>query len=238
VPDPSSASSRVAAFAVALLVALLGWNNVVVPALPEHPASYVVVNVTATVVVLVLARSVGLPWRELGLDPGRAGQGARWGAACLVIVSACYAVALALPFMRPLLIDDRVTGIAAADLAWRVLVRIPAGTVLWEEVAFRGVLLAALLRLLPARTAVATSAAVFGVWHVRPTLGALAANDLVSGPVLTGLAVVVGCLATAVAGVLFCWLRLRSGSLVAPVVVHLATNSIGVLAAAAAVRLG
>jgi uncharacterized protein len=48
---------------------------------------------------------------------------------------------------------------------------------------------------------------------------------------------VLACLATAAAGVLFAWLRLRSGSLLAPVLLHLATNSVGLLAAAAAVRL-
>ena len=36
-------------------------------------------------------------------------------------------------------------------------------------------------------------------------------------------------------GVVFAWLRLRSGSLLAPMGLHLATNSIGLLAAAAAV---
>jgi membrane protease YdiL (CAAX protease family) len=47
----------------------------------------------------------------------------------------------------------------------------------------------------------------------------------------------VACLATAAAGVLFSWLRLRSGSLLAPGLLHVATNSMGTLAAAAALRL-
>jgi uncharacterized protein len=117
-------------------------------------------------------------------------------------------------------------------------VRVPFGTVLWEEIAFRGVLLAALLRILPVRTAVAAAAVVFGIWHIRPTLGALAANDLADGPVLRLLAVLLACTGTAAAGVLFSWLRLRSGSLVAPVLLHLATNTLGTLAGAAASRIG
>ncbi len=108
----------------------------------------------------------------------------------------------------------------------------------WEEVAFRGVLLAVLTRVLSLRAAVAVSAVVFGVWHVRPTLSALAANGLVDGTVLTGLAVLLGCAATAAAGVVLAWLRLRTGSLLAPALLHLATNSLGALAAAAVVRLG
>lgn len=49
---------------------------------------------------------------------------------------------------------------------------------LWEETAFRGVLLAALVRVLSPHTAIGTSAAVFGLWHIRPTLSAAAANEL------------------------------------------------------------
>jgi membrane protease YdiL (CAAX protease family) len=50
--------------------------------------------------------------------------------------------------------------------------------------------------------------------------------------------VLLGCLATAGAGVLLTWLRLRSGSLLAPVLLHLGANTLGMLAAAAAHRLG
>jgi membrane protease YdiL (CAAX protease family) len=131
-----------------------------------------------------------------------------------------------------------VAGLDGGEIAARVLVRIPVGTVLWEEVAFRGVLLAALLRVTSPRAAVVTSSAVFGLWHVRPTVGAVAANDLPGGPVALAAAVALGCLATAAAGVLFVALRQRSGSLLAPVLLHLATNTLGLLAAAAAHRLG
>lgn len=54
---------------------------------------------------------------------------------------------------------------------------------------------------------------------------------------LSALAVLLGCGATTAAGVVLTWLRLRSGSLLAPAMLHRATNSLGVLAAAAAVRL-
>jgi membrane protease YdiL (CAAX protease family) len=49
--------------------------------------------------------------------------------------------------------------------------------------------------------------------------------------------VLLACLGTAAAGVLFTVLRQRSGSLLAPVLLHLATNSLGTLAAVAARRL-
>jgi len=57
-------------------------------------------------------------------------------------------------------------------------------------------------------------------------------------PVATSAVVALVCLGTAAAGVGFSRLRLRSGSLLAPVLLNLVTNSAGTLAAAAASRLG
>lgn len=223
---------------MALVPVLGAWNNLVVHRLPGRPGSYVVANVAAAGVLLVAARTAGLSWAELGIDRRRLAAGARWGGACAAVVAAGYGTALGVPALRPLLGDARVAGLGGGELAGQVLVRIPLGTVLWEEVAFRGVLLATLGRLLPRRGATGVSAALFGLWHVRPTLGALAANDLAGGPLARTGAVVLACLGTAAAGVLFAELRLRSGSLLAPALLHLATNCLGLLAAAAAHRLG
>ncbi|MGY1770917.1 CPBP family intramembrane glutamic endopeptidase [Blastococcus sp. SYSU D00813] len=223
------------ALAVPLVLVLCLWNNVVVTRLPGSP---VAANLTATAALLAAARAGGLSWAELGLSRSRLGAGARWGGACAAVVATGYVLAVTVPALRPLLADARVADLDAAAVAARVLVHVPLGTVLWEEVAFRGVLWAALTRLVPTRAAAATSAALFGVWHVRPTLGAVTANDLAGGPAGQALAVALGCLSTGAAGLLFVWLRLRSGSLLAPVLLHLATNSLGTLAAALAHRLG
>ena len=229
--------ARVVAASAALAAVLAAWNGLVVTRLPGYPGSYVVVDVAATALLLLVARAAGLTWDELGLSRRRLGAGARWGGACVVLVAVGCAAALAVPALRPLLTDARVSRLDGAGIAYQVLVRVPFGTVLWEEVAFRGVLLAALSRWLRRPVAVAASSAVFGIWHVRPTLSGLAANDLVDGPVATSAAVLLACLGTAAAGVLFCWLRLRSGSLLAPALLHLATNALGTLTGAAASRL-
>ncbi|WP_089403938.1 CPBP family glutamic-type intramembrane protease [Geodermatophilus saharensis] len=224
--------------AVALVGVLLPWNNLVVPALPEGTGTYVGVNLAAAGALLATARLTGSSWADLGLDRRDVPAGLRWGGAALALVAAGYTAVLALPPTRPLLADARVAGLGTAEIAGDVLLRIPLGTVLWEEVAFRGVLLAVLLRVLPVRAATAAAAAVFGLWHVRPTLSGLAANDLVDGPLATAAAVTLVCAGTAVAGLLFTWLRLRSGSLLAPALLHLATNTLGTLVAVAAHRLG
>jgi membrane protease YdiL (CAAX protease family) len=220
-----------------VVAVLVVWNNLVITRLPGYPASYVVINMAAAAVLLAAARWTGLTWEELGLAPRRMPAGLALGGVCVATIAAAYVVALVVPALRPLLTDARVGRMDAAEITYQTLVRVPFGTVLWEEIAFRGVLLAALLRLFSVRVATVVSAVVFGIWHIRPTLSAVAANDFVHGAVATGAVVLLACLGTAVAGVLFTVLRLRSGSLLAPVLLHLATNSLGTLAAAAAIQL-
>jgi uncharacterized protein len=151
---------RSAASAGALALVLAAWNNVIVTRLPGYPDSYAPGNVAAAGVLLAAARAGGLSWQDLGLARSRLPAGAGWGLVCVALVALAYAVALAVPPLRPLLVDERVSGLDGADLANDLLVRIPLGAVVWHELAFRGVLLAILARVLPLRTAVAVCAAL------------------------------------------------------------------------------
>lgn len=219
-----------------LVLLLAAWNNVVVPRLPDRPGVYETANGTATAVLLVVARASGLSRDDLGLSRGRLRAGVAWGGSAAAAVVAGLAAGLAIPSLRPLLRDARVAGSSDGTVAYRALLRIPVGTVLWEEVAFRGVLHAALDRALPHRAATAVEAALFGLWHVHPTLAALRADGgerTTAGP---SVAVLTGCAGTAAAGLLLTRLRVRSGSLLAPALLHLAANSGGLLAAVVAWR--
>jgi membrane protease YdiL (CAAX protease family) len=80
--------------------------------------------------------------------------------------------------------------------------------------------------------------AVFGLWHIRPTAEALAVNRLAAGRGARITAVTAVAAGTAGAGALFSLLRERSGSLAAPVLLHLAANCAGPLASALARRTG
>ena len=115
-----------------------------------------------------------------------------------------------------------------------MLLRIPVGTVGWEEIAFRGVLRAALRRVLAEPAATAVGSAVFGLWHIRPTAEALAVNRLAAGRGARITVVTAVAAGTAGAGALLSLLRERSGSLAAPVLLHLAANCAGPLASALA----
>jgi uncharacterized protein len=213
-------------------VALLGWNNLV-HLLPGAGRAYVPLNVAASVVIVVTARRCGLSWSDLGLRLDRLRSGTRWGGAVAAATAGAFVVAAVVPSLRPLLDDARVRRLEPGGVAYHALVRIPFGTVLLEELAFRGVLFGALVRVSsPARAAVLSST-VFGLWHVRPTLGLLSANDITTGAIARGGTVAAAVAFTSMGGLFFCLLRLRSDSLVAPIIAHIATNSLGVVASAA-----
>jgi membrane protease YdiL (CAAX protease family) len=115
---------------------------------------------------------------------------------------------------------------------FQALVEVPFGTVLLEEVAFRAVLFSMLARRYGVVWAIVWSALIFGLWHVLPSIGTHeqnAALGKVAGQGLRGniVAVSLSVLGTAVAGVLFNGLRLLSGSLLAPMGLHWATNGMG-----------
>ena len=230
-----SEQRRVRVLCAVLVPTLAGWNNFLAPRLSA--ATYTGVNAVAAGALLAAARAVGLSWSELGLEPRRFRCGVRAGVAVGLPLAAGYAAALALPAVRPVLADARVAGLGGPRLAADMLVRIPVGTVLWEEIAFRGVLHAALDRLFGAPVAGAAGSTLFGVWHVAPTLAAVRANAPAATASRRRCAVLAGCTGSAAAGLVFTVLRQRSGSLLAPALLHLAANSLGLLAAVGAHRL-
>jgi uncharacterized protein len=225
--------------AVGLAVGLVGWSLVANLAIGDP--LYTSRNLVLTVLLLLLARRAALDPGALGLARGTAVRGLGWGAAATVVVAAVVAVGTALAdVVGPVatLLGDRRAALPPSELAFDTLVRIPFGTALFEEVAFRGVLLAALLRVTSTAWAVGWSSLAFGLWHVAPTIVALRLNDVDPAGSAVLAAVVGAVVVTAIGGVVFCWLRLVSGSLLAPILAHWATNAFGLLAAALTQRGG
>jgi len=187
--------------------------------------------------LLALARWAGLSWAELGLGRGTYRRGLLWALAAIGAVAVVFTVGAALPATRSAFRNTRY------ELGWgnallTAFVLIPLGTVLFEEVAFRGVLWGLLRREHGTWAATIGSSVLFGLWHVLPSLG-LATNDQAIGSTVgrgssgQAISVLGTVLFTALAGVVFCELRRRSGSLLASAGLHWATNALGVLAAAA-----
>lgn len=210
---------------VAILFAVNLLNNRLLP------EGYLLTCVAATGLLLSVARRDGSSWAELGLGRASVRPGLRWSAALVGVVLLGVAVAAALPAVRPAFVDARAVGLSGTAVLVRALVRIPLGTALLEEVAFRGVLYAMLARRHGVRVAVVGSSLLFGLWHVLPSLGLREGNAAVGslfgpGPSGAVLAVVAAVAGTAAAGVVFCELRRRSGSLIAPFALHWALNGL------------
>ena len=203
---------------------LAAYNNVI-GAQSWHRRWYAPANACAAAAALAAAGASGLTAEEIGLGRG-AWRPGRLASALAAATVGGYLAAAAMPVTRPLLNDTRVTTLDGPGLAYQVAFRIPVGTVLWEEIAFRGVLQAALRRVMPEPAAIAVASGVFGIWHIRPTAAALRVNQL-AGDRLFAARVTAGVAATAAGGALFSWLRARSGSLAAPVLLHLTTNCAG-----------
>ncbi|MGH3208432.1 MAG: lysostaphin resistance A-like protein [Trebonia sp.] len=220
--------------ALAITVVLLVIVNIVDVEV-QHAA--LVVGPVCAAVLLGLARLAGLSWAELGLGPGTWRRGLTWAAAIIGIAAVVLAAGAALPLTRDLFRDSRYH----LDLGQALLtafVLIPVGTVLLEEVAFRGVLWGLLRRLGGTVLATTVSSALFGLWHILPSLGLATDNEAIGSAVGQGrsaqvIAVLGTVLFTAGSGVVFCELRRRSGSILASAGLHWAVNGLSVLASAA-----
>jgi membrane protease YdiL (CAAX protease family) len=230
-PRWREARPRDKAFALASCAVLAAYNNVL-GVHPWHNRRYVRVNLCATGTALAAATASGLTPADLGLGRGRWLPG-RPGYLLAATVAAGWLLIAVVPAARPLLGDKRITSLDGRAAAYQALIRIPVGTALWEEIAFRGVLQAALRRVMPKTAAIAVTSCVFGVWHIRPTLQALRANGLAGTRGRTVAGVTAAVAGTTAGGALFSWLRERSGSLTGPILLHVATNSGGLVAALA-----
>ena len=115
---------------------------------------------------------------------------------------------------------------------FQALVQVPFAVVLFEEIAFRAVLFSMLARRFGVVWAVVISAVLFGLWHILPSIGSHEQSAALGSVVGEGrrgnvLAVALSVVTTTVAGVIFAALRIVSGSVLAPMGLHWATNGMG-----------
>ncbi|WP_051341659.1 CPBP family intramembrane glutamic endopeptidase [Pseudonocardia spinosispora] len=214
-----------------VVVAILVGSNVV--SNYAWPQAYIPWNLTVAAVLVIIAHRAGLSWSAIGLGTERLRRGLVLGALAVAIIAAIYLVALAVPFTREAFMDRRAAGPLATAL-FAALVRIPFGTVLLEEVAFRGVLPALVNRNGGWWRGALVSSVLFGLWHVLPSLGVSASNAAVGAAVGGWGTVAQVCLAVVsmfAAGMLMMLWRRWSGHVATPALAHLATNSLGVLIA-------
>jgi membrane protease YdiL (CAAX protease family) len=192
---------------------------------------YVPLNLAMAASLALIGRARGLSWEALGLGAAGVWPGLALGMVFVAVFVVGLAVAWAVPGLHRFLHDRRMAQVDVRELAYRTLLRIPLGTALAEEVAFRGVLFGAWAAHQPEATALAGASLAFGLWHIVPTLTLLRVNRIgrTTEHQVVGLAIGVG--ATTLAGAGLGYLRILTGGLVGPLVVHASVNSLGAVAA-------
>jgi uncharacterized protein len=218
---------------VAVVVVVLVLTNLI--AHFTTPWASVATVPAAAVGLVALLRFNGLGWAELGLGREHWKSGAGYALAAIGLVVTVIAVGVLLPPTRPMFMNNHYATLSGALVASMII--IPLQTVIPEELAFRGVLHAALNRAWGFRGVAVAGSLLFGLWHIATSFGLTSCNvgftRLFGGGVVGMLAgVALAVIATAVAGFVFSWLRRRSGSLIAPIVLHWSLNGLGALAAA------
>lgn len=226
--------------ALPAVIAVLAVANVLNNRLA--PRAYVVTSLVTSAGLLLLLRLAGVPWAAAGLGRDTLRRGLLWGLVLVIVVAVGYLVLALLPATRDYLEDRRIEGAGWGGVAYQALLRVPLGTVLLEEVAFRGVLYALARGQYGTGWGTVLSSLLFGLWHILPSTQLRAANPavgrlfggrLAAGAVPIPLAAVI---VTAAAGAALCGLRLLSDSLLAPMAVHWATNGFGYLMAHLVIR--
>jgi hypothetical protein len=209
--------------AIPLVIYAVGFQTLVYLLLPDRfrPTwAPLVTSAVGTAVVVVAAIWFGPD--TIGLADPDGGLLAAWGSGTVLTMSSVGLVMMARPDLRGHLADPRIAAMSARKAAAQILVRIPVLTVLIEEAVFRGVLHAALIALYPEPVALWGGALLFGLWHIGPGLDQARSVDRRS---LAGMAhVLVTIIATTVAGAGLVWLRIETGSIWVPVVVHAGLN--------------
>jgi len=194
--------------AVGLATALVGWSFT---AGLQHPwRRHPVAQAALGTALAVVSRA------PLGLGRPHARAGLRLGLATAGLVAVGVGVGSTVPRVRAAM---AVSALPARPWHW-LAVEIPLGTVWSEETAFRGALATTAAAGFGPVGGRAVQAITFGLSHIPD------ARDT-GAPVLGTVAV------TGLAGWVFGLLAERSGSLLAPMLAHLAINEAGAVAALA-----
>jgi membrane protease YdiL (CAAX protease family) len=190
-------------------------------------AAYVPWNLAVAMVCVLIARPVATR-AELGLAQWR--SGAAWGAVLFILTTGLLLLAVTMPAFNNLYHDRRV-GSGWSTMLYQTVARIPFGTVVLEETAFRGVLPGLLAKRFGLLRGSLAASLLFGLWHVLPALGLNKVNPTMTklfGDGAAGIAAAVAfaVIGTLVGGLWWCWIRYRSGSVLATMIAHVATNSV------------
>jgi membrane protease YdiL (CAAX protease family) len=215
--DPSL---RAALLLSVLLLLYSNLTSLVEPASREDLLLYS--NLGLLALLLVWARRAGFTLPELGLAGAQARASALWGIALGLVLALLPVAFIALaPFVtgEPVQAGE-INDLSGSEMALRLAFRVPVGTALFEEVAFRGVLYASWLRATDLRRTVLSTGIVFALWHVVITFKTVTGSEVVEGAPFIALGYLGSLIGLFVGGAAFALLRWRTGGVTGPFFFH------------------
>jgi membrane protease YdiL (CAAX protease family) len=212
-------------------VAVIAASNIVLNrALPR--GADVPAGLAAASIVALMALRSGATVSDVGLDGDARPTSVRLGLSLGVPIGTAIMLGAFSNRLRRFYDGDRMASTGLFEALYQFGIRIPIATAAAEEIIFRGGLEAVLrLRRSPEQAALLSSL-LFGFWHVLPTLDRMDADqslaEIHDGSLLRRAAGVATTVAfTFAAGLGFSLLRRRTGSILAPIIVHASFNGGG-----------
>ena len=217
---------REAAIAAALALLIIACGNLV--SLPpdgiRNGFDWVFIPGSLSLLALLVLWAVrieGMPLPTLGITSANAGRSALVGAALGAVVI----LPVVLYFAFPLGLGDGIDPEEMKEETWGgflswALVRQPLGTAIFEEVLFRGVLLAKMTVAWGQRQALVASSLTFALWHLVINFRTIQNSEVASPAGLAALAQIVSLVGLFAGGLFLGLLRQRTGNLASCVVFH------------------
>ena len=208
---------------------LFAYNNIV-NLLPVelHARLYVWMNLLVLLIVWLWARTnLKLNASDIGFVKKNLGKSLLYGLALTgIIIIPAFVLRHLLPALGIAPSFMRLEAFSNAELWWRVLVRIPFGTGFFEEILFRGIFYGYLIKHYSSRRAIVYSSLFFAFWHIMPALKVLLTDLKITSPIAMVGLWLVGLAGAFIAGVMFAWIRNRSGNIAGCLIAHILINDL------------
>ncbi len=214
--------------AISVLIVILIFCNITLPISTGWNRLWL--NTLGYAGLFVCYKIANLNLSEIGLSSNNIKSGLKYGLLALSIITVSFTAAF---LLHSQLFKDPRYNNSFYDTFYTVSILLPLKTVLFEELVFRGVGLTLLLKINASKLlAVSVSSITFGIWHISSSVGVNGYYITDNFSVTKSLFIIASVLATAIAGFVLCGLRLRSKSLLAPIITHWSVNAIALLLAA------
>jgi len=210
---------------------LLTYNNLI-NFLPSslHARIYVWINLVVLCIVWLMGRRyLDLNHIDSGFTKKNLVKSLLFGLGITFVVILSFLFFLwFLPNLRLDLKAPRIDGISQ-ELWWRIFVRIPLGTVLFEETLFRGIFYGYLIKKIRTLKTIVVTSLFFAFWHITPTFKVVSLNFQINLLALAIIFWLVGLLGAFIGGLIFALIRYRTNNIGGCLLAHCLINDLALM---------